>query len=530
MDLEIHRLSLALRLAGDPQRLDPVARRLRDIAADRIDDALAHVELAGPGDPDGAEIIFIDRLDVHCVANTAWDDAVIAGHLARRFALAMQAQLAQPGLLRFRDRAEFVTATLVAFAEGRAERCWWLGEFDGLHALSRSTALRTLVINEADAGVAALARLTDGALTSVLGTLGEGDGMRLLAWFGLRSGAALAPLRALLPAAAALPAGVATPWLRALVAAERLLPGSAGAASLRCLRSLVALHALARDGALAAGGLGADPRAALFRTLATHRLAAEWLETAGDGDVAALAADLAQRTAASGETHDRAAPVAWRESPHGGIFVLLGRAQRLGWIERWQALLRAAWPAAVGSTPLDAVDDPGGPTRDADALCRALVLRVAALALAGRDAARVLADPAVCSACALEGADARIERHAGLAVAALRAVLRVRPALAAARCAHPSPALKRLLAEAAARLLDDCARALPGLLGSSPTFLRAQALTLPVRLQSGTDGADSLACLGRAPLDVLLVLAGAKRGRIELPGVPAIRCVEDIGA
>ncbi|MDM0109635.1 hypothetical protein QTH97_32270 [Variovorax sp. J22R24] len=528
MDLEIHRLSLALRLAGDPQRLEPVSRRLRDVAAGRIENALAHVELAGPSEPDGGEMIFIDRLDLHCGANTAWDDAVIAGHIARRFASALQARLAEPGLLRFRDRAEFVAAALVGFAEGRAERCWWLAEFDGLHALSRSTALRTLVISESDAGVAALARLTDGALTSVLGTLGDGDGMRLLAWFGLRGGAALAPLAALWPAAAALPpAGATTAWLRALVAAERVLPGSAGVTTLRCLRSLAALYALARDGALAPSTLGADPRAALHHALAAHRLAAEWLEAAADSDVAALAADLAQRAGATGDPHDRAASAAWLESPHGGLFVLLGRAQRLGWIGRWQALLRAAWPLAVGPALADESDDP---TRGADALCRALVLRVATLALAGPDAARVRADPAVRSVCGLDASEKLVEHHTGMAVAALRAVLRVRPAPALAPRGSASPALKHLLAEAATRLLDDCARALPGLLGSSPAFLRAQALTLPVRLQSGTDGADSLACLGRAPLDVLLVLAGAKRIRIELPGVPAIRCVEDIGA
>jgi hypothetical protein len=79
-------------------------------------------------------------------------------------------------------------------------------------------------------------------------------------------------------------------------------------------------------------------------------------------------------------------------------------------------------------------------------------------------------------------------------------------------------------------LLRDCARALPGLNGSSRSFLRSQALALSARLQAGEGAADSVASLGRAPLDVLLVLAGMKRIRVELPGVAAIRCVEDIGA
>ena len=463
-------------------------------------------------------------------------------HITRRFALALQARFSEPGLLRFRDRVEFVAAALVAFAEGRAERCWWLAEFDGLHRLSRSTALRTLLINEADAGVTALARLTDGALAGVLGTLSEGDGARLLAWFALRPGTAEPPLAALWQSAAELAlAGPATVWLRALVGSERARSGSAGAACLRCLRSLGALHALVRDGALVAAELAADPRARAAtgaggkwaerrlargrsRCRARRRLPRRW--------------SRAQRLVPM--AWEREAPAAWLVSPHGGLFVLLGCMQRLGWLEHWQAMLRTAWPDAS-----DAEGGTGTAPVQADALSRALALRVASHALAGEDAARVLADPAVRAVCGLDGTDEAIDRHACLVNAALRAVPGVRRSPGAAidpqaqscdgeasRPGHVRAARlsARLLSAAAARLLEECGHAVPGLTGSSPTFLRAQALALPVRLRTGERGADSVVRLGRAPLDVLLVLAGAKRIRIELPGFAAIRCVEDVGA
>lgn len=499
MELEIDRLSLALRLSGDPQRADPVARRLRDLAAGRLPDALARVVLQGPGtgDQDG-EIVFVERLEVHCGANTAWDDAEIAAHIARRLALALQSRLADPGLLRFRDRAEFVAAALVALAEGRAGQAWWLREFDGLLALSTSAALRTLVINEAADGITALARLTDGARAAVLGALGEGDAMRLLSWFGLRTAAPLAPLAVLWPASAGLrPAAAASTaaWLQALVAAEQALPGSAGAATLSALRSLAALRAAGLFPEAAA----LQARVAWRELLARHRLAADWLDLVGDHELAEITRELAAGAPA--------AEAPWCHCEHGGLFLLLGRAQRLGWLARWQSL---------------GMDD---------ALCRALAVRAAGLALAGPGAARVWSDPALRTVCGLdgrEGPDGLVDAHAGLAVSALRAVLRGRAAPQLVD--GPSRALHRLLQEAAAMLLAGCARALPGLAGSSPAFLRAQALSLPARLQAGRDGADGIACLGRAPLDVLLVLSGLKRARIELPGVPAIRCVEDVGA
>jgi hypothetical protein len=44
------------------------------------------------------------------------------------------------------------------------------------------------------------------------------------------------------------------------------------------------------------------------------------------------------------------------------------------------------------------------------------------------------------------------------------------------------------------------------------------------------DASPNVVRLGRAPLDVLLVLSGVKRQRLLLPGVPPIELQEDHGA
>lgn len=557
MELDIHRLNMGLRLAGDAQRLDEVARRLRDLAvpgAPHLPTALQQAAMSKPPGADDGALIFIDRLEVHCHANTAWDDEAIATHLARRLAHALQGRLTQPGLRRFSDRAEYVAAALLALADASLPRCWWFAEFDGLHSLSTSTALRTLLINEGEVGISALARLTQTTQQRLINTLGEGDSARLLARLAMRSAPTATPVAVLWAAAQRMtPTSASSAWLEALINAERSCPGSAGATALQALRALVALHQLASEGQLAAAPTGAEPRTALAHWLTRHGLASAWVADAAQADIGPLAAELGARAATAAD-RSQANPTPWLYSPHGGLFVLLGRLQRMGWLARWQTYLQDNWPAEITDADTDAdsnadtrVDTDSGMAR-ADALSRALALQVAACALAGRGAQRVLADPALQAICGLAKAQHAMALQADLAARALCSVLH--PGAAATnppadpddsaaqlhrRPLTPRP-LKRLLAQAARRLLADCGRALPGLGGSTPAFLRRQALDLPARLHIADDDhaeaahTDSQVRLGRAPLDVLLVLAGVRRCRIALPGVPAIRCTEEIGA
>ena len=115
--IDIGRLTLGLRLRGEPERLDPVAKRLGAVVRGRLTHALSQAPLATPrtGASDAAdEIIFIERLSVHCSANTAWDDDALAAHVARRLALALEARLAEPDVLRYHDRAEYVASESLA--------------------------------------------------------------------------------------------------------------------------------------------------------------------------------------------------------------------------------------------------------------------------------------------------------------------------------------------------------------------------------------------------------------------------------
>jgi hypothetical protein len=123
-------------------------------------------------------------------------------------------------------------------------------------------------------------------------------------------------------------------------------------------------------------------------------------------------------------------------------------------------------------------------------------------------------------------------------MAALRSVLRTAAAAAntapaADRTSTPSTKLPRLVAEAAMLVMADLGRALPGLAASTAAFLREQALSLAAVIEPAPAAQDSLPTvvrLGRASLDVLLVLSGVKRQQLLLPGIAPIQLREDYSA
>jgi hypothetical protein len=554
LQVDIRRLSLGLRLCGDPQRLELVGRRLEGLAQDRLARALARTRLddavsrgapaamkdsGGPSERDSSRggaaaavdgagaLVFIDRLAVHCSANTHWDDDAIAAHLARRLALALQTGLAEATVLRFPERADYVAAAALAIIQGRLNQCWWFDEFEGLRPLGASMALRTLLINEGADGTAALGRLSELTLTLVLGTLADADASRLLAWLSTFDTAAEAPLARLWSHARQLYGAGDSPqrWIAALASCERARAGSMGATSAVALRAMVHLLRLAADGRLGPLPQTAE-RHAWTTLLASTGVASAWLDGAGDLEFESVVDTL--RAVAPGPQAEAASQ--GFDTPHGGFFLLLARLHRLGWPARIDAMLASARPE-------------WSPARR-DAFCRTLVCAVAAHALHPNHSMASLTDPAIQAACRFEAG--KLASECPTAVGLLRSLLRDRPGLRPAGSASRprdreagERRLHRLKGEAAALLIADLARALPGLASSTPNFIRSQALALhatvvapplPAEDDLASPPSPCVVRLGRAPLDVLLVLAGVKRQSIALPGAPTIMLQEDHGA
>ena len=467
--LEIDRLSLHVRAAAVPERAERLARRLRDAALRGIErDRYA---LSPQGAP---AYLFVERLAVHCAVRSDWDDAAIGAEVARALAAALEHSVALPQTMAFRDRVELLAAFYAALAEGRAWQRWWFEAFDGLRPLSASAALRTSVMTEEPHGLAALARLTATAFASVARTLTAGDAARLLAWLeGRRSARAAAPV-ALWKASASLPAqqdDVAL--LRVLVAAERNAPGAANGETLRVLRAMKALRTAVARAAFSTLRLAAGPpHEALRALLAQLGLEADWLQSLAESDAARIVEELLYSKSKnspppreSSADEERPASSERLATSRGGVFVLLKALDWLGWPAQW----------ARGTEP---------------ELARAFAWAVALRALEPRGA-QGLRDAAITQAFALEQplAILRSRRHA---------------------------VLRKRVTPTARELLEEFSRRVPGLAGASPGYLRRNALALPATVERRDDGC--IVRLGRAPLDILLVLAGAKSGRIALPG------------
>lgn len=470
----IDRLRLDLALAAADERARLAEHRVRDAVMRRFDSAPRAESPSGDG-----PIVFIERLRCECAVSTAWGDDAIGDAVARALAAALERAPQQDGAVVFRDRTELLAALLAALGEGSAWSRWWFEEFDGLKPLGASAAIRTAVLDAGEDGIAALARLTDGTASQVVRTLSAGDAARVLAAIGKRQQSAAAEPFLLWRLAARLARGggkEASAWLCVLIASERSSPGTAGPATIAELRAMTQLRELAVEGGFDPGTLAADARLACLQALAQRCDApSEWLDRLSEPQIAAVVAELEAPRERSNGQKQSAGLALQGATRYGGAFVLLKAIDRLGWIERWRQTAAADLPQP-----------------DADTLARALCLEVAARALAPRAIGAVVSDPALTLAFDVTGGVPRKRR--ALARRALRAT--------------GSPA--------AALLVKSLAERIVGLAGSSPAYLRKNALCVHATVER--DGECVSVALGRAPLDVLLTLSGARRGSLTLPG------------
>jgi hypothetical protein len=339
----IDRFHLALLATAEAGRADALLARLHDVAARRVPDAIA------AGSVDGADdesYLFIDHLSFDCVLNAAWDDDTLAKIFAKDFIRALKTQADGHLARRFVDRAEFVAGFLIALADGNADQHWWFEEFDGLRMLPLSAALRTVIANEGEAGLAALVRLTSEAARRVLQALSGADAERLLAELtaaGTRTSFGLAALRAAItsPLAETL-ASPAQRSLAALIALERSTPGAAGSAALRTLRWLETLRWAASTGKLRAALAGDLPPAlALMQCCDVPGIETAPAMAWPDTELAALLNELRSLSPTAGTTAAPTPDDGHEASPWGGAWLLLAQLARLGWWGRWQASLHA---------------------------------------------------------------------------------------------------------------------------------------------------------------------------------------------
>jgi hypothetical protein len=489
--LEIDRLQVRLQACTLPQRAAAIERRMLDAVRRLLPQALA-----APAGGTGAQV-FIESVEVECAVNAAWDDERIVHTLSRSLAHGIVQALAHDTGRRFADRAEWLAAFLIALADGKAWQGWWFDELRGLSELPASAAMRSVLVDDAAAGVAALVRLERGTLQRVLQTLDDADVSRVLSnWAACGTGEP-APMALLWQCGAAVGARGSRALLAAAVDVERAQAGS-GPASVGWIAALADLAATRpwpaqppRESAPADG---------LWPLWRHAKLPDAWLQALDTDRAGALRDAIAD--AGSGDFTGGA----WR-TPHGGVFTLLVVLGWLRWPEQW--LLRlSAEPSCAD---------------DAPALVRALCLATVAFALAPAQPHAVLSDDALHRAL---GIDASLLRRHSAAVARLLRSAPVGDAEAVA--AVVARRSDRRLAGLAQALLARLGERVPGCDAAGAPWLRSELLGARaiVETQPGVNGCT--ATCARAPLHVLLLLAGLTRAAVMLPGWRVALQTEDM--
>jgi hypothetical protein len=105
---------------------------------------------------------------------------VIVAQIARTVGASLQDEQNSENVLRFPNRAAYLSRFLSDLAAGAAWSRWYYESFAGLRQLSTSAALRTAICDQPETGREALLQLRDYELKDVLRVLGSQDARRIL--------------------------------------------------------------------------------------------------------------------------------------------------------------------------------------------------------------------------------------------------------------------------------------------------------------------------------------------------------------
>jgi hypothetical protein len=486
----IDRVPLNLIGATTHARAELLARRARDAVQCALPDALASACGRALEDDDG--YVFIDRLDVECAVGAHWTNDAIARAFAERLAQVLLRECRGQGAVMFRDRPDLIAAFLAALIDGHGFSRWWFADFGGLRHLPASAAIRTLIGNQGVAAWTALGRLTPDLLRRVASQLSAADAAHILGVVEAAEGDRIGKTEWLIEAyevarSAASEGSARLVMALAIVGACAAEPP--GALDLAALRMLEPVLAAARSGRLTTIA-GEEPAVTLAR----------WAVNAGgQAELAVLprlaampiieyvqAAGVVRREA---DATDGAGPGPIRYTQFGGALLLCVLVARLGWWARWQETLRRAGAA-----------DPAG-------LAAWAALAVASRALDSKQPGRIECDAALRHAFGV--GDSPVHRHRNERRLLRQALWVVAPQTVAAQNRRLEP----LLRASAHALLREFAARVPGCDGSTARYLRTQCLAMSAAVSA--DGTHVR--LGRAPLDLLLVLSGLKRADLMMP-------------
>jgi hypothetical protein len=163
----------------------PAPERLRaeiDATSERVADALAEGFDVGSVSRNPDAVILVRTLVLECDFDARADRSQAARALARRCAAALVNAVASGSgeVLQFDSRGEFVARFVEDLAEGHAWGQWYYHAFEGVRALPRGAAIRTVLLENPTVGRQALAAIRTDAWAAVAVALEHNEAARVL--------------------------------------------------------------------------------------------------------------------------------------------------------------------------------------------------------------------------------------------------------------------------------------------------------------------------------------------------------------
>jgi len=181
--LRVARFNATYFIARDHPAPDRLKGKLDDTVLKDLPDALNTAMSRFLSSADES-VWLIRRLDVNLDINAGWNREILANSWAnqieRSLTVNLRSDADSQNVIRFPNRAAYLSAFLNDHANSNATGKWYYQSFDGLRLLSLSASLRTAICDDPNDGLHALLRLDDYQLNGVLRALSARDAQRVL--------------------------------------------------------------------------------------------------------------------------------------------------------------------------------------------------------------------------------------------------------------------------------------------------------------------------------------------------------------
>jgi len=161
-----------------PERIE---NKFRNIAREHLNRVLT--DLLKPLNEAGEEVVLIKCLEMEFDIDLLLSRQQIAQVWANKIKSALLQAMngnATSNVVVFENQDCYIKSALLDIVRGRAPHLWYYNRFNGLWALPVSAAVRTLLLDDRDRGLAALIRMQDAELVEVCAALSEQDARRVL--------------------------------------------------------------------------------------------------------------------------------------------------------------------------------------------------------------------------------------------------------------------------------------------------------------------------------------------------------------